>query len=774
MRILLALKTKYEGTKKIGDTLVQLAKQEDGISLTYDIVLSEVAIRNKMSEDHYDAVIVMITLENRPLTIDKLTSISEIDEETKLIIVMDKVERAKGSEFCQSLLQNNLIYGVYFDDAKVTMLYNLIKNGRTRSEARAYYGLVLNPGKAKKLRHGVVPEEIRSMTDYITNGNPDIEETLEERVNYMAKHCSEEEKEAVFASLSEEMREKVRAIPAYAKYFFDSSVSTEEAKNYQAAASKDETAEDADENEADDTNTIKDTPEPKEKVVPIDTKDSEPAKLTALPKKEKKTEKQPDPKTSDNSILKTAEQVAKKAATGAVSGIKNIKGIFSKPADKKTELAKEKSSSAEPSKLISRRVIGVIGAYSGAGTTTTAVSLAKTISKYEPVTMIEMPRNGMNGIYETYSLDKNIGPGYKSVPHMIAADEKDLSRVSNMYEGINFFVPNSSYGYETLSNEQLALMLNGTPDNVVIDLGSSLEEACSSGLVNLLTHMVLVFANSNAEKHLSKIKSDVSQIEFMNLVPVIICVEDKGTMKIPAIGDVRVIRTKSVIGSKVIPLGLSAIDKKVLLETIGVSSSGRHVIKTQKRTARGVVDIAVAGTRSGIGTTYTTLLLADSLRKSYKVAYFEYNNTGDMQHLASEYNSDDPNHLSINGVDIFYDMDYAEFANTYRSDYDYVFIDFGTLGKIGKRKEVFSSCSKKFICIPSAPWRVFDLDYDVDAIDELDPNGSIQLLAPLATKKTIKNYNLYKRCGRREIIPVPFAEEPLGNKEIIDYLSRLF
>ncbi len=775
MKILLALNGKQEKTNKIGKALAAKADAE-GLELTFDSVVSEVAIRNKMNDTHYDAVIVTSKLEARPFTIESLTSISEIDEDTKLIIVIP--DDAGGSEYCVKLFRNNLIYGVYLEDAKIPKLYSLIKNTRTRGEAKAYYQLVLNTATEEKISRGIVPEEIRRMADYVMHGAPGEEETLEKRVNHMAQYCNEAEKEAVFASLSEEVREKVRQIPGYSKYFFDPVNAEEERErekvNIDLSEQKDDEEPDSEsEKPAKEVEPAAEVaPETKAKnIVSIDTKKAE-KKESDAPKKKEPVKK--DKASDDDSVIKTAERVAKKAASEAISGIKSFTGIFSKSSDKKTKTEKERPASSDPSKLISRRVIGVIGAYSGAGTTTTAVSLAKTISKYEPVTLIEVPRNGVSGIFEAYNLDKHIGPTFKSVPHMIAGDEKDLSRVSNIYEGINFFVSNNAYGYEALSNDQLALMLNGTSDNVVVDLGSSLEETCSNGIANLLTHLVLVYSSSNADKHLSKIKADISSIEAMNLVPIVICIEDKSSARAATIGSVKVIRTKSVIGSKIIPLGLSSIDKKILLETIGVSSNGKRVIVTPKREKRGVVDVAITGTRSGIGTTYTALLLADSLRKKYKVAYFEFNNSSDMQHLAGEYNSDEKGFISISGVDIYYDIDYFDFANTHRSEYDFVIIDFGTMAKMGKRRDVFSSCSTKFICIPSSPWRVCDVDYDIELIDELDPNGNIQLLAPLATKRTLKDYNLYKRCGRREIIPIPYAEEPIGCKEATEYLAKLF
>lgn len=775
MKILLALKGKQERTNKIG-TALQAKAAADGFELTYDSVVSEVAIRNKMSGSHYDAVITMSTLESRPFTIEALTSISEIDETTKLIIVMP--DNARGTDYCANLLKNNLVYGVYMSDAKVPMLYSLICEKRTRGEARAYYEIVINSDREEKLEKGIVPEEIRSMAHYITYGANGLEESLEDRVNYMAKHCTEAEKEAVFASLSEEMRDKVRTIPAYAKYFFDSASIEEDKFSEQThveikPAPKLEVVRSNPAEEVEEKKTVPEENEEKKIVALNDRKQEKKDNETVVQKPVKKEPATVKPKETVKK-KDSGESTAKKMASEAISGIKNLAGIFSRT-EKPSADSTEKSHTTEGTRLVSRRVIGVLGSYSGAGTTTTAVCLAKTIAQYEPVTLIEMPRNGASGIYEAYSLDRNVGPGFKSVPHMIAGNQLDLSQVSNMYEGINFFVANNSYGYEPLTNEQLALMLNGTSDNVVVDLGASLEEVCEKGIANLLTHIVLVYANSNGDRYLSKIKSDVSQIETMNLVPMIVCVEDKGSSKTEAIGSVCVLHSKSVIGNKVIPLGLSASDRKQLYECIGLSASTKRIIKSGQKKTRGVIDVALVGSRSGIGTTYTALMLADSLRKGNKVAYFEYNNSEDMQHLASEFNSEEANHISLSGVDIFYDMDYSEFATSYRNDYDYVFVDFGTVTKLNKKRDIFASCNIKYICIPSTPWKVCDIDYDIETIDELDPIGNICLLAPLSTKKTLKNYNMFKRCGRREIIPIPYSEEPIGcTEEVASYLRRFF
>ena len=124
MKILLALKANQEKLNKYVNKLLECA-QKDDVELTYDVVVSEVAIRNKMNEKHYDAVITMSRLEAKPFTIEALTSISEIDEDTKLIIIMS--DKAKGSEYCERLLRNNLLYGVFLGDDKASDIYKLIK-----------------------------------------------------------------------------------------------------------------------------------------------------------------------------------------------------------------------------------------------------------------------------------------------------------------------------------------------------------------------------------------------------------------------------------------------------------------------------------------------------------------------------------------------------------------------------------------------------------------------------------------------------------------------
>ena len=762
MKILLALRMTDEKIKKIGDALVAKAKADD-IELSYDAVVSEVAIRNKLNEQHYDALITQAKLETKPFSIDTLSSISEIDESTKLIIVIPP--ESKGTKYCSQLLDKHLLYGIFPDNANPTDIYALLKGSRTRSEAKAYYQIVVESEVEEKLEKGILPEEIRNMAKYITYGSEGYSEDLKTRLDYMASRCSEQEIEAVFAALSEEMREKVSEIQPYSKYFYTPMEAPTEAQ----PSSKSQPAE------------VKPS-DTTEHIVSISKIKEDQQRKSESRKTEPKTE-EPQKKAEKKSNKDKEENSLISAIAGLKSFTKSIipqrsksetpEAVPVKPS--KAQTAKQQPSTQPAAKYITRKVIGVIGAYPGAGTTTVAVSLAATIAQYEPVSLLEMPRNSMAGIYETFSLDEKVGPKYKSVPHIIAGGDNDLTTVQNIYNGINFFVPNNAYGYEPLTPEQVTLMLNGTSDTVVIDLGTSLDEVCELGLANQLTHMVLVFSAASGNMYLSKIKADIARLESMNLVQLAICIDDKRASGSGLYDDMELIHAKSVIGQKIIPLGLGSEDKALLLDVLGIAASSKRKFKVTKKNLRGVVDVAVAGSRPGVGTTYTALMLADSLRKSYRVAYFEYNSSGHMQALANEYNSDEDNHISISGVDIYFNMEYSEFASSYRADYDYVFIDFGTITKLNRRKDVFSSCQYKFVCIPTSIWKIGGIENDIDLIESLDPSSTIELLAPLATKKTLKDYDVFKRCGRRSIIPIPYAEEPLACiKETAEYLKKLF
>lgn len=434
---------------------------------------------------------------------------------------------------------------------------------------------------------------------------------------------------------------------------------------------------------------------------------------------------------------------------------------------------------AAPSKQIQiikqfmhRKIIGVAGAYSGAGTTTVAVSLAKTIAEHEDVTFVEIPRKGKRGVYDTYDLATQIGPSFKSVPHMVAAGKGDYAVIRNLYEGINFWCSNPDYEMVELSELQLLQLINASAENMVIDLGTSLEEALNSGLANLLTHIVIVYEQRLADEYLSEIKNSIAQICSINVAPLLMCITDKIQLRTEQVGGTDVYHVKHSL-PQTVPLGLSNFERKMLLSALEITSEKRRT-KRVKTVTRGVMDIAVTGIAHYVGTTYTALMLADSLRHDCRVAYYEANPSGHIQHMLAEIGfGSTETCVSVSGVDIYYGIDYPTFANKYRNKYDYVILDFGLIDSAQRKKELFANCLKKFVCISPSPWRLYELDAAIERVNEY-VSGNADFLLPLGSRRNVRDYQIHDRTGKHNIIPIPYSDTPIGcPKNISDYLHKL-
>ncbi len=446
--------------------------------------------------------------------------------------------------------------------------------------------------------------------------------------------------------------------------------------------------------------------------------------------------------------------------------------------ERKLKLVEAKSEVIVEKRLVRSRVIGVIGLYRAAGATSAAVSLAKTISEHDAVTLIEIPKDGVGSIFTKYELGKKIGPKYKSVPHMIADGETDLSGIDNSYENIQFFVANPQNEKIDYDSQLVASMIYGTPNNVVIDLGSGISEAKKKGYLNFLSDLILVYEADQEDTYLETIRDELNALSATDIDPYIIRVQERGNSKShiegPQILNVRKLYTNG----KIAPLAISSSEEKELLSHLNISEKKRKSLfgRTKKVIVRqGTEDIAVIGTEHGVGTTHTAFMIADSLRVHYKVALVELNTSEQMASLARELGRGKNLPVKLAGIDMYHGISYSEFADRYRSKYDFVVVDFGVIKESGKRREALALCGKKFLVFDAAPWKLDRLDNIIyQYMGDLDEAGQMVLLAPGADAELIRNYNLRVRSGKREIRPVPLVKIPLKmDEEIVRYMQKL-
>ncbi len=124
----------------------------------------------------------------------------------------------------------------------------------------------------------------------------------------------------------------------------------------------------------------------------------------------------------------------------------------------------------------------------------------------------------------------------------------------------------------------------------------------------------------------------------------------------------------------------------------------------------GVMEIGFLGIEHGAGTTFDAILCCNSLASDYRVAYLEMNKSGHMENYCRQVANpkDDTICFSYHGVDYYYHVPYMEFVVKYRSEYDFVVLDFG----IWKKEEDFAPfirTGKKFVVSGSGDWRMASL-----------------------------------------------------------------
>lgn len=456
-----------------------------------------------------------------------------------------------------------------------------------------------------------------------------------------------------------------------------------------------------------------------------------------------------------------------------------------KEAEKRIQKAEANVKVVVQKQLVSRSVVGIFGLYKGFDSAPIAVQLAKTLSQYEPVTYIEVPR-ASEGVYIRLELARFVGPTFRSVPHMIQKGDADFSSVRNMCGEINWFVTNDSYGEVKYAYQGVAAMVNGTSDNIVLETGKTLEEARKEGLLNLCTKAIIVLDHEEEERYIPRIRDEVGSLENSGIEPYVISVSDKGNEVSSLSTDVLISPVKRTGKIDITELAIRNTEKSKLLGYFGLDHA--PVLKRKKQAVKiefmGTRDIAVFGAERGNGVTHTCIMLANAVRRDYKTAMIELNPTRHMESLANELGkTDTPGKMNLNGIDVYYNMTWQQFSAAHRAEYQIVVIDFGTYNNaFGKQKDgqsyrqLAESCAKKYLIFDASPWRLSVLDRLIPILDsDSDPNGQIEMLAPMTDKRDLKNYNLYERVGHREIHMLPNENMPTkftqdGTSEIMRQL----
>lgn len=182
-------------------------------------------------------------------------------------------------------------------------------------------------------------------------------------------------------------------------------------------------------------------------------------------------------------------------------------------------------------------------------------------------------------------------------------------------------------------------------------------------------------------------------------------------------------------------------------------------------------ELAFMGLEPGIGTTYTAVMCAMALSNDYKVAYFEFNDTGHIYALAKWILDEEPSGMTsieLGGVDYYFGIDYMTFISDYKDQYDFVVINYGNIQDNNNMSEFIRS-GKRFIVASGIDWRLGRLE-EFYKNCEYDRTGAIMYLVPLASDEmldTVKNIT-----SKNTVVSVPYCANPFEPTE--EVMQKLF
>lgn len=148
-----------------------------------------------------------------------LEKLIDINNNLRIVLIVNK-ER-KGTALLNDLLALGIFNILYQDDAYVSRIVDLALEGRTRKEAKLYYG-VENINDTSDLAN------IKSCVEHIVMGGD--KETVKERADYIHDRISEKDFEEVMNNLPDDFKNRLKSFSEYLKYFDIKTVKVTESK----------------------------------------------------------------------------------------------------------------------------------------------------------------------------------------------------------------------------------------------------------------------------------------------------------------------------------------------------------------------------------------------------------------------------------------------------------------------------------------------------------------------------------------------------------------
>lgn len=117
--------------------------------------------------------------------------------------------------------------------------------------------------------------------------------------------------------------------------------------------------------------------------------------------------------------------------------------------------------------------------------------------------------------------------------------------------------------------------------------------------------------------------------------------------------------------------------------------------------------IGIVGSENRIGTTHTTILLANFFRKKgFMVAVLEINSSGAFSCIQEGFEEKEyeEGYFTLNGIDFYRDADLKKIGQIMEKSYNFILLDFGAYESCDLL--TFHKCSEKIIVCGAKPWEI--------------------------------------------------------------------
>jgi len=186
------------------------------------------------------------------------------------------------------------------------------------------------------------------------------------------------------------------------------------------------------------------------------------------------------------------------------------------------------------------------------------------------------------------------------------------------------------------------------------------------------------------------------------------------------------------------------------------------------------ITIGIVGTHSGVGVTYTSLMLAfylgDELGK--KTALLEVNNHDDLNILQTAYqwSAEDNHSFSFGYITCYKKVTKKLLVELLNDNYERFILDFGW--DLSNNRDEFLRCTTKIIVGSHAVWNLYKLKQFIKSVEHIRGNETWLYLIPGGEEKAI---SLLRKELNRHIYGIPLERDPIMlSRESLKLFSSLF